>query len=320
MNTILQVRDARIYYAVKGTEVKAVDGVSFEVHEGEILGIVGESGSGKSTLLNSLVNVRPPMKYIGGDALFDGKNLYRMSKEEKKSVLGTRLTIIPQYALDALPPVFRIKQYLADFAKTHGLSESEIIKLARERLKEVSLSEKVLDMYPIELSGGMRQRVAIVIASLTSPRLLLGDEITSALDVVTQKGIMLNIRRFVDEGLIGSAVLVTHDISLIYQVADTIMVMYAGKVAEIAPAEEIAKKPLHPYTNMLISSLTKLGVKASQQRLSGIKGLPPSLANPPPGCRFAPRCPYAVGRCKSEEPPAKNVDGHLVACWLRGWD
>ncbi len=315
---VLRVDGLKVWYSVGGSYVKAVDGVSFTVYRGEVFGIAGESGCGKSTLVSSLVLLKPPMRHMGGRALFHGKDLFSMSGEELRKIRYKGISIIPQFALDALSPTKRIRDIILDLAAVHepNLTKREVLERAEERLRLVSLSPKVLDMYPVELSGGMRQRAVLVVSTLFNPELLIADEVTSALDVTTQRVVLELLLEFLKAGIIGSIVAVTHDIASLYQIADRMMIMYAGKVVEIGPAEELVKRPRHPYTQALISSIPSLGVTYKEKRLSGLKGSPPNLRDPPPGCRFAPRCPYAFERC-GEEPPAVELGGgHVFYCWL----
>jgi peptide/nickel transport system ATP-binding protein len=318
--SLLSVRNLKIYYATPLGFVKAVDDVSFDVKEGEVFGIAGESGCGKSTLVHSLILRKPPMKHMGGEAIFKGRDLMKLSKEEERRIKYTELSIIPQYAMNALNPTKKIKDIVWDLAKEHGAEDrEEVEKLLRERLKMVKLSEKVADMYPIELSGGMRQRATMVVSTLMNPDLLIADEITSALDVTTQRVVIELLKYFMREGIVKSIIFVTHDLALLDKIADRVMILYAGKVAEIGPTEEVINSPAHPYTSMLIESLPKIGVHYKKTKLRGIPGYPISLLNPPPGCRFYPRCPYAMDICSKVEPKIVSVgDDHLVACHLHG--
>ncbi|WP_297477667.1 ABC transporter ATP-binding protein [Thermococcus sp.] len=320
--SLLEVRDLKIYYRTPMGPVKAVDGVSFDVREGEVFGIAGESGCGKSTLVHSLILRKPPMFHAGGKALFKGKDLMGLSEEEARKIRYTELSIIPQYAMNALNPTKKIKDIVWDLAKEHGHEDrSEVEKLLRERLAMVKLSPKVADMYPVELSGGMRQRATMVVSTLLNPDLLIADEVTSALDVTTQRVVIELLHHFMEEGIVKSIIFVTHDLALLDKIADRTMILYAGKVAEIAPTEEMISNPAHPYTKLLLDSLPKMGVQYKKQKLRGIPGYPISLLNPPKGCRFYTRCPYVMERCKDEEPPLVKVgEEHYAACHLLGGD
>jgi len=314
----LKIKDLRIYYQTLRGDVKAVDGISFQVKNGEIMGLAGESGCGKSTLSNALILLKPPMKYISGEVFLNDKKLPIDNYEAMRANRFRGVSIIPQYAMNALNPIRKLKQIISDLLEHHGESFVKMRDMIEERLKLVELDEKVLDLYPIELSGGMNQRMVMVISTLLNPSLLLADEITSALDVSSQKAVSKMIVEFRDRKIVRSVIFVTHDISILYQVADSIMIMYAGKQVERAPTETIVKNPLHPYTKLLISSLPEVGIKYSQAPLKGIPGRPPELLNPPEGCRFKDRCPVASEKC-DEEPPLVEIEpGHQVACWKVG--
>lgn len=316
MKNVLELKDYRVYYRTLSGYVRAVDGVNLEIREGEILGLIGESGSGKSTLATGLVRPRPPLFIAGGSAKLGEIELTRISEEEKRQILLTRLAIVPQYSLDALPVIKRVRGLLRDIAKTKGVPEEEVLERFRERLKIVGLPENVIDMYPVELSGGMRQRTVISIATLFSPDLLVTDEPTSALDVSMQRRVLELLKDLRDGGIVKSILFITHDIAAIRQIADRIAVMYAGKIVEVGGVEEIVNRPLHPYTRALRGAVPTLGINYKKARLKGLPGSPPDLRNPPSGCRFHPRCPYATELCRTSEPQLAGVDGRLVACWL----
>jgi len=282
----LKIKDLRIYYQTLRGDVKAVDGISFQVKDGEIMGLAGESGCGKSTLSNALILLKPPMKYISGEVFLNDKKLPIDNYEAMRANRFRGVSIIPQDAMNALNPIRKLKQIISDLLEHHRENFVKMRDIIEERLKLVELDEKVLDLYPIELSGGMNQRMVMVISTLLNPSLLLADEITSALDVSSQKAVSKMIVEFRDRKIVRSVIFVTHDISILYQVADSIMIMYTGKQVERAPTETIVKNPLHPYTKLLISSLPEVGIKYSQAPLKGIPGRPPELLNPPEGCRF----------------------------------
>ncbi len=320
MAKLLDVKDYKVYYQTLKGQVKAVDGVNFFVNADEIFGVAGESGCGKSTLGNSLIYLKAPMRYAGGSVVLDGKEISRLPDEEMKKMRFEKISIIPQFAMDAMSPTKKIKNIVVDLVREHDkkMAEKDIIDLAVERFKMVGLSKNVIDMYSIELSGGMKQRVVMVISTLLNPRLLIADEITSALDVSSQKFSVEMLEEFKDKKFVSSVIFITHDISVLYQIADRIMIMYAGHIVEIGNTEDIVSKPLHPYTKLLISSLPKMGVQFWQNRLTGIPGYPPNLLNPPAGCRFYDRCPLRVDpqKCKNEIPPlVEYMPGRYVACW-----
>jgi peptide/nickel transport system ATP-binding protein len=226
------------------------------------------------------------------------------------------ISLIPQYAMSALNPTRRIGSMIRDLLHARGVPFERVEPELVRRLELVGLSRDVLRLYPIELSGGMKQRTVMVLSTLLDPSLLIADEITSALDVSTQKAVVRMLAEFRDRSFVKSMIVITHDVSILYQVADTILVMYAGRLAEKASAETIIHAPRHPYTQALVASLPEVGVRYADERLRGIPGTPPSLLEPAPGCRFADRCPLASRRCREEQPPFVQIeDGHSVACW-----
>ncbi|WP_436759869.1 ABC transporter ATP-binding protein [Streptosporangium sp. V21-05] len=309
----LRVNDLRVHYRTLRGEVRALDGVSFGVGDGEILGLAGESGCGKTTLGKSLIRMDGRMRLAGGGAELDGEELPIGDDRRMDPFRFKRVSLIPQYSMSALNPTRRIGRMVAELLASRG-ERLDAAELER-RLDLVELPRDVLERYPIELSGGMRQRMVMVVSTLLDPSLLIADEITSALDVSTQKAVARTLLEFRDRGFVRSMIFITHDISLTYQIADTIMIMYAGKLAEKAPADVIVGEPRHPYTRMLISSLPEVGVRHAERRLSGIPGRPPSLLGPPSGCRFRDRCPIAFDRCAEDPPPVEVAPGHHVACW-----
>jgi len=312
----LQVKNLKVYYQTLRGLVKALDDVSFTVKDGEIMGLAGESGCGKSTLNKSLILLKPPMKYISGQVVLDDEKLPVWDMSCMNSFRFKKLSTIPQYAMNGMNPTRKIGKMIAELLKSKDVSYREILGELKRRLDLVELPHKVLDMYPIELSGGMKQRMVMVISTLLNPSLLIADEITSALDVSTQKAVMKMLVEFKNQKIMKSVIIITHDISILYQTADTIMIMYAGKVAEKASAEVIIHSPRHPYTKLLISSLPDIGIKHAEERLKGIPGNPPQLLNPPSGCRFRDRCPVAMEKCSQEEPPLVEIEpDHILACW-----
>ena len=311
----LQIENLKVYYRTLAGDVQALDDVTFDIADGEIMGLAGESGCGKSTLGNSLISLTGRMKYVDGTVTLDSNKLPVWDFETMNRYRFKEISIIPQYAMSALNPTRKIGKMTGELLRSRGVNHREIIPELKRRLELVGLSEDVLDMYSIELSGGMKQRVVMVISTLLDPSLLIADEITSALDVSTQKAVAEMLVEFRERGFVKSMIVITHDISILYQVADTILVMYAGKLAEKASAETIINTPRHPYTRLLISSLPEVGVTYSGKRLAGIAGTPPALLHPPEGCRFRDRCPYAYEKCL-EEPPFVEVDPeHFTACW-----
>jgi peptide/nickel transport system ATP-binding protein len=233
----------------------------------------------------------------------------------------TKVSLVPQYAMNALNPTRRISRLTADLLRSHDVRESEVLEEMKRRIRLIGLDEDVLSRYSFELSGGMRQRVTIILSTLLNPSLLIADEVTSALDVSTQRAVGEMLMEFRDRGFVKSMIAITHDLSVLAQIADSIMVMYAGRLAEKASAADIVNAPLHPYTQMLLASLPEVGVRYDKVTLTGIPGRPPSLIDPPRGCRFADRCPFAWAKC-AEAPPFEEVQpGRQVACWKvsEGW-
>ncbi|AMW33351.1 ABC transporter ATP-binding protein [Fervidobacterium islandicum] len=312
---MLRVDNLKLYYKTLRGFVKAVDDVSFEVRDEELLGLAGESGCGKSTLGNGLILLKPPLNYFGGDVQLDGEKLPIDDFEKMNDFRFKKISIIPQYAMDALNPTKKLGTYVSDVLISKGIEPESVWDRLIERLKYVNLSEKVLKMYPIELSGGMKQRAVMVISTLLNPSLLIADEITSALDVSTQKAVCLMIKGFKDDGIVKSMIFITHDLSVLYQIADRIMVMYAGKVAEIGRTRQLIENPAHPYTRMLLNSLPEVGVRYTEKLLTGIAGQPPQLLNPPTGCRFKERCPLRGKECDEEPPKVQIEEDHVAYCW-----
>ena len=311
----LNVDDLQISYRTLHGDVKAVDGVSFSIADGEIMGLAGESGCGKSTLGNSLIFMEGRMKHVGGQVELDGK---RLPISDNRAMAGYRLrdvSLIPQYAMSALNPTRKIGRMAAELLKSRGVRYNTVLPEFQRRIDLVGLPENVLEMYPFELSGGMRQRVTMVLSTLLDPSLLIADEVTSALDVSTQRAVGEMLMEFRQRRFVKSMIVITHDLSILAQIADTILVMYAGKLAEKADAATIVGSPLHPYTQMLLASLPEVGVRYTDAALIGIPGRPPSLLDPPTGCRFRARCPFAFEKCAEEPPFLELKKGHQVACW-----
>jgi len=311
----LDVRELRISYRTRRGDVRAVDGVSFSISDGEIMGLAGESGCGKSTLGNALIYLEGRMKHIGGTVELDGKTLPLSDNRLMDQYRLKAVSLIPQYAMSALNPTRKIGRMTADLLRSRHVRYRDVLEEFKRRLRLVGLPDSVLDRYPFELSGGMRQRATMVIATLLNPSLLIGDEVTSALDVSTQRAVGEMLMEFRDRGYVKSMIVITHDLSVLAQIADSILVMYAGKLAEKAPAAAIVDKPLHPYTQLLLASLPEVGLRYTDAPLVGIPGRPPSLMGPPPGCRFRDRCPFAFDKCAEEPPFIELKPGHHVACW-----
>ena len=311
----LTVQDLRVYYRTLRGDCRALDGVSFEVADGEIMGLAGESGCGKTTLGKSLVRLDGRMRYVDGSVALDGEEVPLRDDRAMNNFRFRKISIVPQYSMSALNPIRKIGRMTSELLESRGIDASDLRPELERRLGLVGLAKDVLGMYPLELSGGMKQRVVLVISTLLDPTLLIADEITSALDVSSQRAVSKMLVEFRDQGFVKSAIMITHDLAVLYQVADTILVMYAGKLAEKAPAETIVRSPRHPYTKLLLSSLPEVGARYETTKLTGIPGRPPSLINPPTGCRFRDRCPLASGKCVEEPPFVEVAPGHELACW-----
>ncbi|NUU97607.1 ABC transporter ATP-binding protein [Marinitoga sp. 1138] len=317
MEKVLEVNNLKIYYKTLKGYVKAIDDVSFYIKSGEILGIAGESGCGKSTLGNGLILLKPPMNYISGEAKLNGINLMALSKKEMKRIRFKDISIIPQYAMDAFSPTKKIKKFISDLVKEHGINpDNKFFEKVKERLRLVNLDESVLNKYSVELSGGMKQRMIMVISTLLDPDLLIADEVTSALDVSSQRYVCDMLVKFRDLGIIKSMIFITHDVAVLNQIADRIMIMYAGQVAEIGDTETILHNPKHPYTQALVNSIPKSNIRYKEKKLTSIEGTPPNLLNIGEGCRFRFRCPYATEICKTKTPKIEELSSdHQIACW-----
>ncbi len=311
----LNVENLTVYYQTLKGVVQALEDASFSLKDGEIMGLAGESGCGKTTLGTSLIQLSGRMRYIKGKLTLDGRELPIWDNQAMNDFRFKSVSLIPQYAMSAMNPTRKIGVMTRELIESRKVNFNQVLPELKRRLDLVELPEKVLNMYPIELSGGMKQRMVMVLSTILNPSLLIADEITSALDVSTQKAVVEMLAEFRDREYVKSMLVITHDISVLYQVADSIMVMYAGQLSEKAPAETIIRKPRHPYTKMLISSLPKIGVKYSEQILAGIPGKPPLLLDPPAGCRFRERCPVAFEKCLQVPPFLEIEKDHCVACW-----
>jgi len=315
---LLEVDDVRTYFATRSGDVHAVDGVSFAVERGKTLGIVGESGCGKSVTALSIMGLLAPTARIETGAIrFEGRELNRLSQRELEDVRGRQIAMIFQDPMTSLNPTLTIGLQLTETMQRHlEISHDEARKRAVQLLEEVHIpnARQRLDDYPHRYSGGMRQRVMIAIALSCSPKLLIADEPTTALDVTVQAGILDLLEELRDEHEM-SMIIITHDMGVVAEAADDIAVMYAGQIVEQASAEELFDHPEHPYTEALLGALPQLeGEGVREGRLTAIPGRPPDLLNPPAACRFGPRCPYAGGdSCTVEEPQLREIrPGHLV--------
>jgi oligopeptide/dipeptide ABC transporter ATP-binding protein len=315
---LLEVRGLETHFASERGEVRAVDGVDLSLERGRTLGIVGESGCGKSVTALSIMGLvpQPPGRIAGGEVLFEGEDLLKAPAHRMRDLRGDKLSMIFQEPMTSLNPAFPVGEQIAETLLRHRkLSKKDAAEKAIEMLRRVRIpspERRALD-YPHQLSGGMRQRVMIAMALACNPKLLIADEPTTALDVTIQAQI-LELMRALRAELGTAIILITHDLGVVAELADDVIVMYAGKVIERCAAERLFAEPQHPYTVGLLGSIPRLHLQ--QERLSAIEGIVPDAAAFPQGCRFHPRCPFAVDKCRSEIPPLLPIeDGHFAACW-----
>ncbi|MBQ7678989.1 MAG: ABC transporter ATP-binding protein, partial [Butyrivibrio sp.] len=306
--TMLEVRGLTTKYVTRFREdVYAVDHVSLKIEQGKSLGIAGESGCGKSTLALSLMGYYfPPLHYMSGDIIIDGKNISGMDPDDvRKSVLGTEIAYIPQAAMNALNPTRKIHKFIEDVILAHDpkANKKDIYEMAKGRFQELGLPLEALDKYAVELSGGMKQRVVIAISTILKPKVLIADEPSSALDVTSQKMVIKMLRDMMDRGYIQAMIFITHELPLLYNVTDDIMVMYAGQIVERGSARQMVFDPVHPYSRGLMNSILVPEEGTREAKLTAIPGTPPNLKRPPAGCRFAERCRYAMPQCRYNQMP-----------------
>jgi oligopeptide transport system ATP-binding protein len=320
MASLLQIKELRTHFFTDEGVVRAVDGISYDVQEGETMGLVGESGCGKSVSALSILRLipSPPGKIVGGEVWFDGEDLLKVDEEEIRHVRGNRIAMIFQEPMTSLNPVLTIGRQITEALELHlKMDRHAADRRAAELLEMVGIPEANtrLGDYPHQFSGGMRQRVMIAMALSCNPKLLLADEPTTALDVTIQAQILEIMARLSRE--FGTAVIIiTHNLGVVARYANRVNVMYAGKIVEAASARELYAKPRHPYTLGLLRSVPRLD-EARRDKLVPIEGLPPDLANIPQGCSFYPRCAYRIDHCRQEEPPLMLVDEkHYAACWV----
>ena len=323
-NIILKAENLKAFYIldVHGTQkvVQAVNEVNLEIHENEVYGIAGESGCGKTTLLKALYgSFDPPLRHVGGKISYmvdgDAVDVTTLEPKTLRKLRWDYISYVPQGSMSVMNPVKKVKDTYQDFIESHGIgrSKDEALELAKEHIINLGLPRNVLDSFPHQLSGGMRQRVTIALAALLKPRIMIGDEPTTALDVVVQRGVV-QLLKDIQKNFENTIILVTHDMGIHANIADRIGIMYAGKFVEEADTYTIFGDPQHPYTKFLIDSLPRFGDKTTRE---SAPGAPPDLANLPDGCPFHPRCPYTVERCTQQMPDLIKIkDHHKVACWL----
>jgi len=321
MAKLLEVKDLATHFFTQDGVVKAVDGISYDLEEGEVLGVVGESGCGKSVHALSIMRLvaNPPGRTVAGEILFDGEDLLKLDSAEMRHIRGNRIAMVFQEPMTSLNPVLTIGRQLTETLELHqNMNKQEARARAAELLATVGIpdSERRLADYPHQFSGGMRQRVMIAMALSCNPRLIIADEPTTALDVTIQAQILDLMQNLAGE--FGTAmVIITHNLGVVARYAHRVVVMYAGKIVETGTAEDIYRNPKHPYTIALLNSVPRLDA-TERVRLDAIEGLPPDLVDMPPGCAFAPRCKFAFEQCTQEAPVLEETDpNHTSACWRR---
>lgn len=314
MKNLLEVKNLKVYYYIREGVVKAVDQASFSIKKGETVGLAGESGSGKSTLGLSILKLVPsPGRIVGGELFFDGKDLAKLDNKQMRKLRGRWISMVFQDPMTSLNPLMRVGDHLTETIKTH---EKVTHKQAEERalslLDNVGIPSERFRDYPHQFSGGMRQRVGIALAIALNPNLVIADEFTSSLDVIVQSQI-LNLMKKLKKSHNTGMILISHDISLVSEIADKIALMYAGQIVEFAETNVFFEEHLHPYSEGLLNSVPN--IRLFDQNLSYIPGMPPDLIHPLKGCRFYPRCSYATNTCREKEPPLVEIKtGHMVKC------
>ncbi len=318
MSTVLDVQGLTTHYATMRGWVRAAEGVTFQVEQGKALGLAGESGCGKSTVALSLLKILPSnAKIRGGKILFDGMDLVPLSQAEMRKIRWKGISIVFQGAMNAFNPVYKIGDQIIEAIRIHehGVDKKTALERARDLLELVGVEPDRVDNYPHEFSGGMRQRALIAMALAVNPKLVIADEPGTALDVIVQAQTLKLMRELKDKlGL--SMILISHDLSIIAETCEKVAIMYAGRIVEYGDAEEIFREPLHPYTQGLVKAFPS--IYGAKTRLASIPGQPPDLLNPPPACRFNPRCPYVMDICRKVDPPLEKAGkgNHMVACHL----
>lgn len=320
MGVLLQVKDLKTYFFIRGSVVKAVDGISYYIKEAETIGLAGESGCGKSVSALSVMRLipNPPGKIVSGEIIFDGKDLLTLDEEEMRRIRGGRIAMIFQEPLTSLNPVLTVGHQISEALEIHlGMNKQAAKRRSAQLLQLVAIpdAEKRLDDYPHQFSGGMRQRVMIAMALSCSPKLLIADEPTTAVDVTIQAQ-LLELMKDMTERFGTSLILITHNLGVIARYAQSVYIMYAGKIVEAGSAKDVYSTPRHPYTEGLLASVPRLDIPR-KTRLIPIQGEPPDMVNLPVGCAFQPRCGYALRRCVEEAPLSRLIgENHYVACWV----
>lgn len=305
---LLCIENLKVHFTVEHIDVKAVDGVSFNVRKDETLALIGESGSGKSVLGMTVLRLLPENTKIDGRIIFNGSNLLELSEDELRKIRGKEIAWVPQNPSTSLNPVLKVGIQVAEPTEVHlGMSRRSSLRMVAELFKffDITPAERRIHEYPHQFSGGMRQRALVAMSVSTNPRLIIADEPTKGIDAIKKSLVAELFKKIKGKA---SMLLITHDLGLAEKLADRIAVMYCGKIVEIARADDFYEKPLHPYSKALLNSLPSRGLKP-------IRGSPPSMINPPKGCRFHPRCEFTGEECL-KDPPLIDVDGNLVGCWL----
>ena len=315
IDTVLKVSDLTLRYSLRQGEVKAVQDVSFELARGQSLGLVGESGCGKTSLANCLMRLLPDnARIVGGEAILNGQELMSLSEEEIRQVRWRRISMVFQAAMNSLDPVYRVGEQVIEAIDAHGVEATA--GDGRDRVARlfrlVGLDPQLMERYPHELSGGMRQRAVIAMALSCDPDVIIADEPTTALDVIVQDRILRELRG-IQEQLHMSIIYITHDMAVVAEVTDRIGVMYAGRLVELGDTAGVFRSPMHPYTAALMSSFPS--VTGEKRPLGSLSGEPPNLVNPPQGCAFHPRCAYATDVCREQVPPRVEREGRWAECW-----
>ncbi len=313
---LLSVRELTMEYKTKKGWVSAIDNVSFDLPKGLSMGLVGESGCGKTSIAMTLLRLLPDnAKIKGGQILLDGKDLIPMAEEQMQNVRWNRISMVFQAAMNALDPVYRVGDQIIESIVQHepNVQPNAVRERVGKLFQLVGIDPKLMDRYPHEFSGGMRQRAVIAMSLSCNPDLIIADEPTTALDVIVQDQVLRELRK-IQKQLGMSMIYISHDIAVIAEVAELLGVMYAGRLAEMSTSHDIFKRPMHPYTVALMSAFPS--IRGPKQKLEALPGEPPDLLFPPKGCRFHPRCPRALAQCKKEQPPFEDAGGgHMVACW-----
>lgn len=312
---LLEIENLKVHISTKRGIAKAVDGIHLHINENETLGLIGESGCGKTTAALAVIRlIKPPRRIVEGKIIFRGRDLVPMPEKGMRLLRGSEISMIRQEAQNALNPVMTVGKQITEMILAHEkMSKAEALEIAKKQLNLVGISDDRMKSYPHEFSGGMKQRAMIAIATACSPRFLILDEPTTGLDVIVQRQI-LNLIKSLKTKLRLTALLISHDLSVVAETCDNVAVMYAGKIIEYADIMSLYDKPMHPYTQALIRAYPRL--KGEKKALQSIPGAPPSLFHPPAGCRFQPRCLYAAEICRKHEPAIIEKDGRFAACHL----